>query len=374
MDISDRTFYSATSTKKDWRDVVSELSCELEKGSGNLGIIYLSEDLLVSLENIIKELKIETSCHNWLGAGGYGVLSNFGEFYGETSATVLLLDLPEESFKVFSGNENIGVEIKESETDWLERAHMPLAITHADPSQPTTMEAIKNLARETNSYLIGGLTAASSESPHISDQSGKAISGALLSPATCEILTGLSQGCSPISETLTITKSQRNIILELDGRPAFDVLFDVTGTEFLDNLQKMGGTIFVAFPILGSDKGDYTVRNLVGLDPQNKVIAISENISDGDKLLFCRRDKESAVKDMYRMSEDLKRRIGEKQIRGGVYISCAARGPNQFSGSAREVDIIKETLGDFPLAGFYANGEISRDEIYAYTGVLAVFL
>ena len=180
--------------------------------------------------------------------------------------------------------------------------------------------------------------------------------------------------CSPISETLTITKSQRNIILELDGRPAFDVLLDVTGKEFLDNLQKMGGTIFVAFPILGSDKADYTVRNLVGLDPQNKVIAISENISDGDKLLFCRRDKESAVKDMYRMSEDLKRRIGEKQIRGGVYISCAARGPNQFSGSAREVDIIKETLGDFPLAGFYANGEISRDEIYAYTGVLAVFL
>ena len=57
MDISDRTFYSATSTKKDWRDVVSELSCELEEGSGNLGIIYLSEDLLVSLENIIKELK-----------------------------------------------------------------------------------------------------------------------------------------------------------------------------------------------------------------------------------------------------------------------------------------------------------------------------
>ena len=180
MDISDRTFYSATSTKKDWRDVVSELSCKLENGSGNLGIIYLSEDLLVSLKNIIKELKIETSCHNWLGAGGYGVLSNFGEFYGETSATVLLLDLPEESFKIFSGNENIGLAIKEGETDWLERAHMPLAITHADPSQPTTMEAIKSLARETNSYLIGGLTAASGESPHISDLSGKAIRSAIV--------------------------------------------------------------------------------------------------------------------------------------------------------------------------------------------------
>ena len=196
---SDKTFYSATSTKKDWQDVVSELSFKLEKGSGTLGIIYLSEDLLVSLENIIKQLKIETSCNKWLGAVGYGVLSNFGEFYGETSATVLLLDLPEESFKIFSGNENVGSAIKESETKWLERAHIPLAITHADPRQPTTTEAIKNLAQETNSYLIGGLTAATGESPHISDQSGKAISGALLSPETCEMLTGLSQGCSPIS-------------------------------------------------------------------------------------------------------------------------------------------------------------------------------
>ncbi len=374
MTTSGRKFFSATSIKSVWEDTISELCSQLENARGNLGILYVSEDLLPNLENILNRLRLETNCNDWLGAAGYGVLSNVGEFYGETSATALLLDLPKGSFKIFSGDENTGSKIRETEKSWLEQAYMPLAITHADPRQPTTPQAIENLAQETNSYLIGGLTAASGGSPHVSDQSGKAVSGALVSPEMCEVLTGLSQGCSPISEIYTITKSQKNIVFEMDGRPAFDILLETIGEEFQHDFQKMGGTIFIAFPIAGSDKADYTVRNLVGIDPENKIIAISENISDGDKLLFCRRDRESAVKDMYRMSEDLKRRIGKKDIRGGIYISCAARGPNQFSRSAREVDIIKETLGDFPLVGFFANGEISRDEIYAYTGVLAVFL
>jgi small ligand-binding sensory domain FIST len=31
-------------------------------------------------------------------------------------------------------------------------------------------------------------------------------------------------------------------------------------------------------------------------------------------------------------------------------------------------------LGDFPLVGFFANGEIFHDRLYGYTGVPAVFL
>ena len=35
--------------------------------------------------------------------------------------------------------------------------------------------------------------------------------------------------------------------------------------------------------------------------------------------------------------------------------------------------LIRETLGDFPLIGFFANGEISRDRLYGHTGVLTLF-
>ena len=104
------------------------------------------------------------------------------------------------------------------------------------------------------------------------------------------------------------------------------------------------------------------------------MVAIGDLLEDGDPIMFCRRDSESAVVDMRRMTEDLKRRIGDKPVRGGIYVSCMTRGPHQFAAPEREVDIIRDTLGEFPLAGFFANGEISRDRVYAYTGVLTLFL
>ena len=225
----------------------------------------------------------------------------------------------------------------------------------------------------TGSFLIGGLTAASSDTPHLVNDQKTCMSGIAISPLRAEIFTGLSQGCSPISKTLTVTKAQQNIIIELDQKPAFDVLMEYLGDEFENNLQAMAGTIFVALPVQGSDTADYTVRNLVGLDPESKVIAIGEAISEGDSILICRRDQKTAVEDMKRMVSSIKDRIRNKSIRGGIYISCAARGPNQFSATNKETDIIREVLGEFPIAGFFANGEISRDRVYAYTGVIAVF-
>ena len=139
------------------------------------------------------------------------------------------------------------------------------------------------------------------------------------------------------------------------------------------DLRQVGGLIFAAIPVTGSDTADYTVRNLVGIDPTSEVIAIAEAVPEGGKVLFCRRDRESAVKDMRRMTADLKRRIGNRPIRGGLYVSCAARGPNQFAAPERETAIIRDTLGEFPMAGFFANGELNRDRIYAYTGVLTLF-
>jgi small ligand-binding sensory domain FIST len=38
-----------------------------------------------------------------------------------------------------------------------------------------------------------------------------------------------------------------------------------------------------------------------------------------------------------------------------------------------ELGLISDALGDFPLVGFFANGEISHDRLYGYTGVLTLF-
>jgi len=60
-------------------------------------------------------------------------------------------------------------------------------------------------------------------------------------------------------------------------------------------------------------------------------------------------------------------------IRGGVYYSCLGRGQHMFGAPNREMELIRDALGDFPLVGFFANGEISHNRLYGYTGVLTLF-
>ncbi|MHB8264580.1 MAG: FIST C-terminal domain-containing protein, partial [Acidithiobacillus ferrivorans] len=78
--------------------------------------------------------------------------------------------------------------------------------------------------------------------------------------------------------------------------------------------------------------------------------------------------------DLERMLTEITRLVGGRRIRGGLYFSCLGRGEGLFGPDSMELRIIQERLGDFPLVGFFANGEISHDKIYGYTGVLTLFL
>jgi small ligand-binding sensory domain FIST len=60
-------------------------------------------------------------------------------------------------------------------------------------------------------------------------------------------------------------------------------------------------------------------------------------------------------------------------IRGGVYVSCVARGRALFGAPSAEVGLLQSQLGDFPLVGFFANGEIANHRLYGHTGVLTLF-
>ena len=99
---------------------------------------------------------------------------------------------------------------------------------------------------------------------------------------------------------------------------------------------------------------------------------LGAEVAPGDPILFCRRDPESARRDMVRMVRQLAGRLGGPP-KAGIYVSCVARGAALFGETAVEARLIRESLGDFPLIGFFANGEISRDRLYGHTGVLTLF-
>jgi len=76
---------------------------------------------------------------------------------------------------------------------------------------------------------------------------------------------------------------------------------------------------------------------------------------------------------MERMLLELKSRLSSP-IKGGVYVSCLGRGREQFGDNSEEVRFIHSVLGDFPMVGFFANGEIHKNSLYGFTGVLTLFV
>ncbi|MCI4429362.1 MAG: FIST C-terminal domain-containing protein, partial [Burkholderiales bacterium] len=60
-------------------------------------------------------------------------------------------------------------------------------------------------------------------------------------------------------------------------------------------------------------------------------------------------------------------------IAGAIYVSCSGRGGPHFGAPSAELALVRRALGDVPLTGFFAAGEIARHHLYGYTGVLTVF-
>jgi len=131
--------------------------------------------------------------------------------------------------------------------------------------------------------------------------------------------------------------------------------------------------IFAGLVNKSSDLSDYAVRQIIGIGEDEKLVAIGDYLQHNDEIIFCRRDGDSAMQDMERMLLELKLRVGPT-IRGGVYVSCLGRGREQFGDHSEEVRFIHSVLGDFPLVGFFANGEIHKNTLYGYTGVLTLFV
>lgn len=371
-----QAFLVAHASAPKWQDAAAQVILELSTitAEHRLGFLYVTDHFADSLKDISIFLKQTTGVPHWVGTVGFGICAPGIEYFGEAAMAVMVAPLAEDSFRVFNGITDDVVPVLGEMKDWLGEMP-PLIVTHADPRNQHVPRLIEDLSLETDGFLIGGLTASNSSHPQLADEVREGeLSGVMMSLEAVPVAAALTQGCSPIGEIHRITACEENILIEIDGRPALDVFKEDIGDVLARNLQKVAGYIFAALPVSGSDTGDYLVRNLTGIDPEQGLIAIAEYVEPGDSIMFCRRDHDSAVEDMRRMLGDLRKRAGNAPIRGGLYYSCCARGPNQFGDNSEELGLIAEELGDIPLVGFFANGEISNNRLYGYTGVLTLFL
>lgn len=387
-------FHAAAAEGADWTAATAACASRLGDVHGcTLGFLYITEELAPNAAGIVTMMRSLTGIHDWIGTVGLGVMAGEGrageeeEFFDRPAVAALAVRLPPDSFRLFPAVSGDMTPLRRAAGAWLDRRQPALAIVHADPRTMNLPETIALLGDTTGAFVVGGMSSAREDNfiqfavppstatmdmgPVTGGTDGMGLSGVLLGEGA-EVATGLTQGCTPIGPPRTITEANENIIIAIDGRPALEVFKEDIGELLARDLQRVAGYIFAGLGVPGSDTGDYLVRNLVAIDPRKGWVAVADHVEAGQPVRFTRRDKPSAETDLRRMLTGLKRRLSGPP-KGAVYVSCIARGPNQF-GQGREIAIIREELGDIPLAGFFASGEISHARLYGYTGVLTVFL
>ncbi|GAB4365165.1 MAG: hypothetical protein Kow00114_22200 [Kiloniellaceae bacterium] len=350
----------------------------------NLGFVYATDALADDLGSIVTFLRERSGIARWVGTVGLGVVASGVEYYDRPALSLMVAALPEDAVRPFAPVTAAAAEggfaaFTAAHGAWIARHRPILGVVHGDPRNPAIIDIVEGVASATSAFLVGGLTASQGELPQIAGDSGAGalgeggLSGVLFSSEQM-VVTGLTQGCSPIGGEHRVTETAGpGIVAAIDGRPALDVLRDEVGELLARDLRRIAGYIFAALPIPGSDTGDYLVRNLIGIDPGRGWLQIGAELRSGDRLKFCRRDHQTARADMKRMLEDLRGRAGGTP-RGALYFSCVARGRHLFGPHSEELGLIREAFGDMPLTGFFANGEICNNRLYGYTGVLTLLL
>jgi small ligand-binding sensory domain FIST len=367
-------FYSISSQQHSAAAVIEECVQLLDNVpfAANFGFIYATDDMSSEYEALLRACKEKTGVKHWVGSLGIGIIAAGKEIYDMPAASIMLARFDASEFSILPlihKPDEIASKFKTPHP-----FNTSFMLIHGDPFHEETQDLIKALHQNIdNAFIVGGLTSSREKQLQIADDicSG-GISGVIFSE-NIDVLTNLSQGCSPVGSKHRITRAQENVVFTLDQKPALNVMMEDIGVAGHDELKETDADVFVGLCIPGTDVNDYTVRNLVGVDFDHHVFAINDYINEGGDLVFCRRDNQSAVEDMQRMLEKISGRL-ESSPRGGVYISCLGRGREQFGHNAEEVKMIHEKLGNFPLTGFFANGEIHHDKLYGYTGVLALFV
>ncbi|MEY4362814.1 MAG: hypothetical protein RLZZ24_166 [Pseudomonadota bacterium] len=376
-----------------------------------LGLLYITDHYARDAADLLRFMRDELpNVTDWVGTVGVGVAANQVEYFDEPALTVMLCDIDPAHYRVFSGVSPLS-----------SRAHdgfVPQsALVHADANTPDVSDLVRELAQRTQGqYVFGGLAssradvwqfAVHSHADAVTPNEGVLRGGlsGVAFDAQVALISRVTQGCRPLGPTHTITAADQHVALQLDGRDALDVLAQDLAIDLNQPRQAMPKLRQTLVGLsdanhqrqkrTGEFGDDVLVRHLFGLDTKRSGVAIAHELSVGMQLTFCERHATAARADLTRICTEIREALEPEEMpidlaaglqddlrdaphparrmAGAIYVSCAGRGGPHFGGPSAELQIVRRALGDVPLVGFFAGGEIAHQSLYGYTGVLTVF-
>ena len=408
-------FVVGHATHPDWRHALTLAAAQIDSqharraadaADDSLGFVYFTDHYATHAAALLDALRERWPGVAWVGTVGVGVAASGVEYFDEPALVLMLAALPHGRFQVFSGARPLAAFAADT------------ALVHADGQTPDLAELIEDMSgRTTSGYLFGGLAASRTVSCQIADGVLRGgLSGVAFSNDVT-LVSRVTQGCQPVGPVRRITACERNVVTRLDGEPALACLLrdlDLTLDKPAQAMATLRGTLVglsqprEAQPARSGPFGtqvsrprafgeDVRVRHLIGLDPGQHGVAVADVVEPGMQLAFCQRDVAAARRDLVRVCAEIRDELVPEplaaapvtpvpgaddsapadplaHIAGAIYVSCAGRGGPHFGAPSAELQIVQHALGDVPLVGFFAGGEIGHHHLYGYTGVLTVFV
>ena len=194
--------------------------------------------------------------------------------------------------------------------------------------------------------------------------------------------TVVAQGCRPIGELMSVTGCDGNMLHELDGRPAFEVLRELFVSLDERDRHLAQSSLFVG--VLMDEfreeprAGDFLIRNLIGADPRLGAVAVGESLHEGMRVRFHLRDAETSAEDLNAMLTGYEQALPAGAMpTGALLFSCVGRGEYLYGRPNFDTGVFHEHLDGVPVGGFFCNGEIGPVSgttfLHGYTSSFGLF-
>jgi small ligand-binding sensory domain FIST len=382
---------SDVSTERAAEEAARQAMAQAGISHADVSIAFFTIEHAARARELIGALRRVTGTDQIVGSSAAGILTGSGEVEGTRGMAVLVLSSDQIQFHPFlftplrERDRQVGGRIAQvSQT--FESQHSLLALfpdTYNGQPQPL-LETL-----ETKAGFVPVIGAGSSENgtAHATYQlcgdslDTNAVAGLLLG-GSFDALIEITQGCQPITKPMVITKAEKNLIYEINSRPALEVFAQTLKGPLADDLRRALLYLFVGLPAdLEANSvapGEYVVRNIVGIDPNKGILGVAEEVAEGEAMIFTLRDGQRARDDLNQMLKRQIERMAGRRPAFGFYFNCCARGNSLYGVPGIDTAYIRQALGDFPLIGFFGGYELAplgrANHLFTYTGVLALII
>ena len=376
------------------RDVVAQIKVQLEGSPPDLALVFVSVAFASEYARLIPLLRELLSVQHLIGCSGSGVIGMADEFPEEIeegpALSIVAAHLPNVDIRSFHLTGADLPDLDSPPTAWskligVEPSEDPSFLLLADPFSSGTSELLQGMDfAYPNATKVGGLAGIESYSRdsglfcgkqlHRQGIVGVALSGEIVLDAI------VAQGCRPIGSLYRVSEGDRNIMLKLEpvdaeegatGQTPLEILQDIFQAMDEEERELAQNALYVGVAQSGFkpnlNKGDFLIRNLVGVDPRNGAIAVADKIRPGMRVQFHMRDAQTSEEDLeamlrrYRV-ESLENQLGSDVKRatpkGALLFSCTGRGEQLYDEPNFDSDLFEKYLGPLPIGGFFCNGEI----------------